>query len=121
MTEEEFEDDGECSCSKDCSPPSNANKCSVQQINLHLLHVHSALAGPWNRHSHYSPITFLAAWYGVVYVIDFISIAMHMEAENGWLPISETYNNQEALLTAEPRPRGPVINRFTKLVTSQNF
>ncbi len=42
-------------------------------------------------HSHYSPIIFLATWYGVVYIIDFISIAMNMEVEEGWRSISAAY------------------------------
>ncbi len=44
-----------------------------------------------------------------------------MEAEKGWNPINEDYSDKEALLAAEPRPHGPVIDRFRKLMTSQNF
>ncbi len=42
-------------------------------------------------------------WYGVIYIIDFISIAMHMEADENWKPISEEYPTKEALMAAEPR------------------
>ncbi len=33
--------------------------------------------------SHYSPIIFLATWYGGIYIIDFISIAMQIESDKG--------------------------------------
>ncbi len=55
-------------------------------------------------HSHYSPIIFLATWYGVIYIIDFISISMHMEEDEKWKSISEEYLTKETLMAAEPRP-----------------
>ncbi len=71
--------------------------------------------------SYYSPMIFLATWYGVIYIIDFIEIAMNDEREGRTSSIKKLYNTEEDLQNAEARPNGPGIRKFKRMMKSKKF
>ncbi len=71
--------------------------------------------------SHYSLIIFLATWYGVVYIIDFIEIAIEDENQERTSSIKDLYATKEELQNAEARPNGPGVQKFKKVMKSKKF